>query len=95
MSDILQERLPDRISEYMSEKCQVQCQIDFSYIRRLERATVRVGYTVRKTGLMPIKGSTGSTGSTGPTGPGSTGSTGPRGLTQRKGPDPPCNIFFK
>ena len=47
MSDILQERLPDRISEYMSEKCQ--------YIRRLERARMRVGYTARTTEYMSEK----------------------------------------
>ena len=39
-----------------------------SGICQLERAKMRVGYTVRTTGLMPIKGSTGSTGSTDSTG---------------------------
>ena len=69
---------------------------------------MRVGYTVRKTGLMLIKGSTGSTGPTGPyAGPyyglyiralqplrARTGTTGPRALMQREGPDPKIQQAF-
>ena len=69
---------------------------------------MRVGYTVRKTGLMLIKGSTGSTGPTGRyAGPyyglyiralqplrARTGTTGPRALMQREGPDPKIQQAF-